>query len=128
MDYERSRSEKKYRQLEYTEMTTLGILELYSELLAESKNDLIEPISSQTSGGDLILQKRMLQMEEEEGQNGTDKVDKVKVISNTKLEKMIKLNDYLLALQANLHDVIGSITNLEAVKMPNMRPISHESH
>ena len=61
MDYERSRSEKKYRQLEYTEMTTLGILELYSELLAESKNDLIQPSSSLTSGGDLILQKRMQQ-------------------------------------------------------------------
>ena len=43
------------------------------------------------------------------------------------LKKVEELNIRLRQLQDALHDVIGSISNLEAVKMPIMRPISHEN-
>ena len=49
------------------------------------------------------------------------------MINNAKLKKVEELNGRLRWLQDALHDVIGSISNLEAVKMPIMRPVSHEN-
>ena len=110
----------------------MRILELYSELLAEGRNDLVEPgaASLQSASSEFVLQKRMTMEEEEENLNDTDrKVDGLKgrVINNSKLKKVEELNGRLRWLQDALHDVIGSISNLEAVKMPIMRPVSHEN-
>ena len=120
-----------YTKLDKSEANTMRILELYSELLAEGRNELIEPGASlQLDSSDIMLQKRMMQMEDEENQFETGrKVDGSKggVINNAKLKKVEELNLTLRWLQDALHDVIGSISNLEAVKMPSMKPISHEN-
>ena len=86
----------RYAQLDQSEELTMRILELYSELLAEGRSDLIEPSASlQPGSSDFVLQKRLMAMEEEENQLDTDrKVDGSKggVINNVKLKKVEELN------------------------------------
>ena len=85
------------KKLDKSEENTMRILELYSELLAEGRNDLVEPgaASLQSASSEFVLQKRMTMEEEEENLNDTDrKVDGLKggVINNAKLKKVEELN------------------------------------
>ena len=56
------------KKLDKSEENTMRILELYSELLAEGKNDLVEPgaASLQSASSEFVLQKRMTMEEDEE--------------------------------------------------------------
>ena len=56
------------KKLDKSEENTMRILELYLELLAEGRNDLVEPgaASLQSASSEFVLQKRMTMEEDEE--------------------------------------------------------------
>ena len=56
------------KKLDKSEENTMRILELYSELLTEGRNDLVEPgaASLQSASSEFVLQKRMTMEEDEE--------------------------------------------------------------